>query len=544
MTSASTHMSERLEFMKFDAPSRQLLRELQPILKSTIDAALSEFYDQVRKTPETKRFFTDEARVNSAKKRQESHWDSLASGDFSETYAKAVKTVGDTHARIGLEPRWYIGGYAIVTDHLIKAIVTDRESSLLKRIKNKPEQLGALLGVLVKAVLLDMDLAISTYLEALEEKRQLAEAARAETLRLQVEALTIMSGSLAQMAGGNLTARVTETIGADFGPMKDDFNSTAAKLQEVIQQVLTSVATIESGNREIAQASDDLSRRTEQQAASLEETNAALAQITEGVKTTTSGVAHAREVAATATRDATLTSDIVGKSKSAMEQIQKATAEIGKITDVIDEIAFQTSLLALNAGVEAARAGDSGRGFAVVAQEVRSLADRASVSAKDIKGLIDAARTSVAEGAGLVESTEQALGRFVSQVKEINTIIGDIAETAQEQSNGLSEVNTAISDLDHATQQNAAMVEQATAATQSLSLEAEKLSAQLTFFNVGAMPRGSASRYEPPRHAASRAHPKAGPAKQEQLRLEPVRRVANGAPARPMASNDMQWADF
>ena len=199
---------------------------------------------------------------------------------------------------------------------------------------------------------------------------------------------------------------------------------------------------------------------------------------------TTRGVAHARSVAATASQDAAHTNAIVAKSKIAMDEIKSSTGQIGQITDVIDEIAFQTNLLALNAGVEAARAGESGRGFAVVALEVRSLAQRASESARHIKQLIDHATTSVAEGAELVANTDEALTRFTGQVQEINTIINSIAATASEQANGLAEVSTAITELDHATQQNAAMVEEAPAATQSLAGETAKLAHELSFFKV------------------------------------------------------------
>jgi methyl-accepting chemotaxis protein len=373
-----------------------------------------------------------------------------------------------------------------------------------------------------------MDLAISTYLDALQESRQKAEETRAENLRQQMQALASFRESLSQMSAGNLTARLESDLGPDFADLKRDFNGTAEQLQNVIVAVLSSMRIIESGNSELAHASDDLARRTEQQAASLEQTTAALSQITEGVKTTTDGVAHARKVAETATKDAAHTSEIVSRSKVAMEEIQSATAKIGQITEVIDEIAFQTNLLALNAGVEAARAGESGRGFAVVATEVRSLAQRASQSAKDIKVLIDHATTSVAEGATLVASTDDALGRFVLQVKEINSIIGGIADTAQDQTTGLSEVNLAVGHLDRATQQNAAMVEQATAATQSLAQEARKLSQHLGFFKVAS---GGAS-------ISARHESTPAPAK------ERVRRVAGGSGKSASAPAADGWTEF
>ncbi len=535
MSNTTNGLSERLEFIKFDDQARTVLRELQPFLQSGLGPALSAFYDQVRITPAMGALFKDERHIDSAKTRQQSHWDGLASANFDADYEKAVIAVGRTHARIGLEPRWYIGGYALITDHLIKAIIANRESSLFKRIKNNPAELGDIVGTLVKAVMLDMDLAISTYLDTLAEERRKAEEARAQNMREQTDALETLSASLSLLSQGRLTTRLERELAPAFGGLRTDFNATIEKLQDVISSVVASMQTIDNGNRELAQASDDLARRTEQQAASLEETTAALAQITHGVKSTTEGVAHARNVASTATKDAAHTSAIVSRSKTAMDEIQKATGQIGQITDVIDEIAFQTNLLALNAGVEAARAGETGRGFAVVATEVRSLAQRASQSAKDIKTLIDNATASVAEGATLVINTEDALNRFVTQVEEITTIISTIAETAQEQTTGLSEVNIAIGDLDRATQQNAAMVEESTAATQSLSEEATRLSRKLAFFDTGHRARSEPVPMRAPQ--ASRTAPPA-PVRQRE------KRVVNARSAPSTSGKDDGWTEF
>ena len=420
MSFQGTKLAARLEFMNFDQRSRQVLRDLQPLIRGHMNKALGSFYERLRSTPEVRSFFKNEQQIASAQTRQETHWDTLSDGTFDAAYEEKVLTVGRTHARIGLEPRWYIGGYAIIAEHLIKAIVSDSDSTFLKRLKRDPDALSEALSTLVKAMLLDMDLAITAYLETTETERRKAETARIEAIEHQQQALEALSRSLAELTRGNLLARLDTELPQEFHQLQSDFNGTVTKLQEVIGSAVTSMRSIESGNRELAQATDDLARRTEQQAASLEETTAALAQITEGVRNTTTGVEHARTVAATATKDAAHTSEIVVRSKAAMDDIQKATGQIGQITDVIDEIAFQTNLLALNAGVEAARAGESGRGFAVVATEVRSLAQRASQSAKDIKSLIDNATSTVAEGAGLVLSTEEALNRFVGQVQEIN----------------------------------------------------------------------------------------------------------------------------
>ena len=179
MSSQGTKLAARLEFMKFDQRSRNVLRDLQPLIRANMSEALGAFYEKLRATPEIRSFFRDEQQISSAQSRQETHWDTLSEASFDAAYEEKVLTVGRTHARIGLEPRWYIGGYAIIAEHLIKAIVSDSDSSLLKRIKRDPEALGEVLSTLVKAMLLDMDLAITAYLETTEAERLKAESARA-----------------------------------------------------------------------------------------------------------------------------------------------------------------------------------------------------------------------------------------------------------------------------------------------------------------------------------------------------------------------------
>ena len=173
---------------------------------------------------------------------------------------------------------------------------------------------------------------------------------------------------------------------------------------------------------------------------------------------------------------------------NAMGKIEQSSKKITDIIGVIDEIAFQTNLLALNAGVEAARAGDAGKGFAVVASEVRALAQRSTEAAREIKTLIKASSEHVSVGVKLVDKSGRALKKIVDQVGEINTLVGEMAQAAQQQSTGIEEVNTAVTQMDQVTQQNAAMVEESTAAARNLATETDELSQLVSFFNVGAPP--------------------------------------------------------
>jgi len=317
-----------------------------------------------------------------------------------------------------------------------------------------------------------------------------AEKARvADEDRVVVEAL---GQGLNAMANGDLTWRMSVEVAPKAQQLKDDFNRAVGQLQEAMSVVVGNVAGIRSGAGEISQAADDLSRRTEQQAASLEETAAALDQITATVNRTASGARQASDTVQAAKGDAETSGVVVRDAVAAMGAIEKSAQEISQIIGVIDEIAFQTNLLALNAGVEAARAGDAGRGFAVVASEVRALAQRSAEAAKEIKALISASTTQVNSGVNLVGQTGEALQRIVGRVAEIDGLVSEIAASAQEQATGLQQVNTAVNQMDQATQQNAAMVEQSTAASHSLSQEAETLAHSVARFRIGQQSRTEA----------------------------------------------------
>ena len=314
---------------------------------------------------------------------------------------------------------------------------------------------------------------------AADERDRAAAAARQNTV---VEAL---AEGLSHLAKGNLTHTLEQPFAETYEGLRHDFNAAASQLRSVMQQIVANASAIRSGTGEISSAADDLSRRTEQQAASIEETAATLGQITATVRQTADGAKQARDVVGAAKTDAEHSGEVVRQAVSAMSGIETSSGQIGRIIGVIDEIAFQTSLLALNAGVEAARAGDAGRGFAVVASEVRALAQRSAEAAKEIKMLISTSNTHVAQGVDLVGQTGKALERIVAQVARIDEIVNRIATSAQEQATGLNEVNHAVNQMDEVTQQNAMMVGQSTAASHALVREAEGLSDLTGLFEVG-----------------------------------------------------------
>ena len=272
-----------------------------------------------------------------------------------------------------------------------------------------------------------------------------------------------------------------------YETLRGNLNGAMGELQDLVRSIVTNTAAIRSGADEITQASDDLSRRTEQQAVSLEQTAAALDQITATVRKTAEGAKHARGVVSRTRTDAEQSGEVVRQAVAAMSGIKQSSQQITQIIGVIDEIAFQTNLLALDAGVGAARAGDAGRGFAVVASEVRALAQRSAGAAKEIKALISTSTQQMGAGVKLVGETGQALGRIVKQVSEVTTAVSEIAASVQEQATALHEVNTAINQMDEVTQQNAAMVEQSTAASHALAQETAELVRLTERFQIGSM---------------------------------------------------------
>jgi len=301
----------------------------------------------------------------------------------------------------------------------------------------------------------------------------------------RVKAVKGIAAGLTELRNNNVSFRLTEPFVPEFEALRTDFNSSLEQLTKTLTSISVNAQSVRNGATEITQASDDLARRTEQQAASLEETAAALDQITTAVRKTAENATDARNIVSAAKEDAGHSGDVVNQTVQSMGRIETSSKQIGNIIGVIDEIAFQTNLLALNAGIEAARAGDAGRGFAVVATEVRALAQRSADAAKEIKQLISASSSQVDSGVKLVGETGKALARIGDQIGKLNALIADIAASAQEQASGLGQVNTAVNQMDQVTQQNAAMVEEATAASHGLTNEAEELSQLVGLFQIG-----------------------------------------------------------
>jgi methyl-accepting chemotaxis protein len=407
----------------------------------------------------------------------------------------------------------------------------------------------------VKAALLDISSQIKTLAEAGAQgdfsKR--GEAARFEfmfreminDMNTLIETCDVGFGDVVRVANllarGDLTQTITKDYPGVFGQTKEAVNGTVNNLKELIGQIKDATDTINTASKEIASGNSDLSQRTEEQASSLEETASSMEELTSTVKQNAENAKQANQLAIGASDVAGKGGAVVGQVVTTMDSINESSRKIVDIISVIDGIAFQTNILALNAAVEAARAGEQGRGFAVVAGEVRNLAQRSAAAAKEIKTLIGDSVEKVEGGSKLVAQAGQTMEEIVTAIKRVTDIMSEITAASQEQSQGIEQVNTAITQMDEVTQQNAALVEEAAAAAESLEEQAQNLSVSVGTFKMDDKAGGTAvARRETTSVARAPAHHPA-----------PARKAAPGkaAVAKPKAKpqgsdEDGEWEEF
>ncbi|MBB4607098.1 methyl-accepting chemotaxis protein [Xanthomonas arboricola] len=301
--------------------------------------------------------------------------------------------------------------------------------------------------------------------------------------------LGALSSVLRAIAAGDLTTRMHGDFHGVFAQMRDDANATVAQLADIVGRIQQSTDAINDAASEIAAGNQDLSQRTEQQAANLEETASSMEELTSTVRNNAEHARRANQLVVGAAAVASQGGTVVGEVVGTMAGIQAASRKIADIISVIDGIAFQTNILALNAAVEAARAGEQGRGFAVVASEVRTLAQRSAGAAKEIKQLIDDSVSRVEQGNVLVSQAGRTMQDIVDSVHSVTEIMHEISEASQQQAQGIEQVGQTIAQMDQSTQQNAALVEEATAAARAMEAQAQQLCDAVSVFQLHGLAR-------------------------------------------------------
>ena len=334
------------------------------------------------------------------------------------------------------------------------------------------------------------------------------------------------------IATGHLDHDIHVDRGDEIGKLLEAFREMDERLSGTVHKVRAGTLVVTNAAGEIAKGNDDLSQRTQEQASSLEETAASMEEMTSTVKQNAENASMANQLAAHARDEAERGGKVAAEAATAMGAITASSKKIGDIVGMIDEIAFQTNLLSLNAAVEAARAGEQGRGFAVVAGEVRTLSQRSAEAAKEIKQLINESVARVETGSRLVEQSGESLRAIVESVRKVTDIVAEIAAASAEQSTGIDQVNRAVMQMDEVTQQNAALVEQAAAAARSMQDEAESLKHEVAFFRLDG------------RDAVPETTVVVPPAPRPVTAMLPARKPSPTSPAPAKSRDTGEWTEF
>ncbi len=441
-----------------------------------LDAALERFYGFGEQGENNMSSFPTAAQLSRARTEQRKHWSLLLAGQFGEGYIQSGQRIGALHSEIQLPFEMYLAGYTRATAYIQTQMITQKRGLMWPSAKKK---LAQQLAALTEAFSLDMSLAIAAYFEVQGTE--------------QSKAFQYLQDGMHRMANKNLSQDIAGPAESDyparFDGLRVSFNDLQNNMRDVIETIKHATQDLNLTAGEVNSGADDLARRTESQAATLEQTANSVAAMSESVTSSAEATAQTDKMMATTRTNAKQGHSVMLESVAKMREIAESSAKISQITGVIDDIAFQTNLLALNAGVEAARAGDAGRGFAVVAHEVRGLALRAAESAKEISDLIKESSELVDNGVILVDGAGTVLEDIVKHVEDVATLTSTMATSSKEQSGGLDAISSSIKHLDGVTQQNAAMVEQTAAAVGAMQSDTAQMADLVQAFALEAAPK-------------------------------------------------------
>jgi methyl-accepting chemotaxis protein len=437
-------VQSRLDFIGIDGPTRDALRELQPLIASALPGILDRFYLHLMKYPQVAKLFPSEAVIQHAKQAQIKHWMTIAAASFDEEYVQSVTRIGQTHNRLGLEPRWYIAGYSMIVSGLLREIGMKITQGRFAG-KASQERKIVLQNAVTSAAMLDMDFAISVYLEAAKEEKQTAMRKLAHDFESAVGEIinTVSSASTeleAYATGLTRTAEMTERLSAAVASASDESSANVQSVASATEEMTSSVG--------------EIGRQVTESAAIAEE------------------AVHQAE-----------------QTDAGINELSSAAERIGDVLKLITTIAGQTNLLALNATIEAARAGDAGRGFAVVASEVKTLASQTAKATGDIGhhivGIQAATQSSVAaikRISGTIRRISEIAATIGAAVEEQNAVTREIARNVQEVAGGAARIATNISEVSRGASETGSASSQVLSSAQSLSAESSRLKLEVGKF--------------------------------------------------------------